>query len=94
MGQTAIIEPGLTRSCRSGVEATARAVTLCAIRILRWGLVALFGLWLAGCSSMKLAYGNAPTLTWWWLDRHADLDRKSTRLNSSHNPASRMPSSA
>jgi 16S rRNA (cytidine1402-2'-O)-methyltransferase len=24
----------------------------------------------------------------------SDLDRKSTRLNSSHNPASRMPSSA
>jgi hypothetical protein len=27
-------------------------------------------------------------------DSATDLDRKSTRLNSSHNPASRMPSSA
>jgi hypothetical protein len=27
-------------------------------------------------------------------DRVANADRKSTRLNSSHNPASRMPSSA
>jgi hypothetical protein len=29
-----------------------------------------------------------------YLDRKEKLDRKSTRLNSSHNPASRMPSSA
>jgi Ribonuclease G/E len=29
-----------------------------------------------------------------YLGRVARVDRKSTRLNSSHNPASRMPSSA
>jgi 3-oxoacyl-[acyl-carrier-protein] synthase-3 len=29
-----------------------------------------------------------------WNDRSNCIDRKSTRLNSSHNPASRMPSSA
>ena len=35
-------------------------------------------------------------LTLWWIDptRNAELDRKSTRLNSSHIPLSRMPSSA
>ena len=30
----------------------------------------------------------------YFLDRDIDRDRKSTRLNSSHNVASRMPSSA
>ena len=29
-----------------------------------------------------------------WLERHGALDRKSTRLNSSHSQQSRMPSSA
>jgi hypothetical protein len=29
------------------------------------GLLAL----LAGCSSLRLGYGNGPTLAWWWLDR-------------------------
>lgn len=73
MGQTAIIKPGLTRICRTGRTAVAAAVTLCAIRLLRWALASLLGLWLTGCSSVQLAYGNAQTLTWWWLDRHADF---------------------
>ena len=30
----------------------------------------------------------------WWCDHRANLDRKSTRLNSSHSGESRMPSSA
>jgi hypothetical protein len=30
------------------------------------GLLAL----LAGCSSLRLGYGNGPTLAWWWLDRY------------------------
>jgi hypothetical protein len=34
---------------------------------------ALLGL--AGCSSIRLAYSNAPTLSWWWLDGYADFDR-------------------
>lgn len=73
MGETAIIKPGLTRSCRPGISATAAAVTPCAIRLLRWAFASVLGLWLAGCSSAQLAYGNAQTLTWWWLDRHADF---------------------
>jgi 23S rRNA (cytosine1962-C5)-methyltransferase len=48
-------------------------------------------------NTYRLFHGSvegAPGLT---VDRYGDLllvDRKSTRLNSSHNPASRMPSSA
>jgi len=28
---------------------------------------------LAGCSSIRLAYGNAPQLLWWWLDGYVDF---------------------
>lgn len=30
---------------------------------------------LAGCSSVRLAYGNAPQLAWWWLDGYVDFSR-------------------
>jgi hypothetical protein len=29
---------------------------------------------LAGCSAVKIGYGNAPTLTYWWLDSYADFN--------------------
>lgn len=29
---------------------------------------------LAGCSALKLAYGQAPTLAHWWIDGYLDLD--------------------
>ena len=41
---------------------------------------------------MKDEYGNTHMVVDETLRRR--IDRKSTRLNSSHNPASRMPSSA
>ena len=31
---------------------------------------------LAGCSSVRLAYNNAPQLTWWWLDGYFDFSRE------------------
>jgi triphosphoribosyl-dephospho-CoA synthase len=37
---------------------------------------------------------GAVEATWAAVNQNTNLDRKSTRLNSSHNPASRMPSSA
>jgi polyferredoxin len=56
-------------------------------RMLPWGkylgLAAALYIWLA----MGQPRTNIPL-------RVGELDRKSTRLNSSHNPASRMPSSA
>ena len=29
---------------------------------------------LAGCSALRLGYGQAPTLAYWWLDRYVDFD--------------------
>ncbi|MDP4302428.1 DUF6279 family lipoprotein [Leptothrix discophora] len=28
----------------------------------------------SGCSALRLAYGQGPTLTYWWLDAHVDFD--------------------
>lgn len=30
---------------------------------------------LTGCSSLRVAYGNAQTLLWWWLDGYVNFDR-------------------
>ncbi len=73
MGKTAIIEPGLTRSCHRPSRSPAAGVTPFARVVLQAALIGLLCAWLAGCSSVQLAYGNAQTLTWWWLDRHADF---------------------
>ena len=35
---------------------------------------ALLVVWLAGCSAVKLGYGNAPALTYWWLDSYVDFN--------------------
>ncbi|WP_213953026.1 DUF6279 family lipoprotein [Variovorax sp. dw_954] len=38
-------------------------------------IVAVLGCALLGaCSSVRLAYNNLPTVTWWWLDGYVDLD--------------------
>ncbi|MEJ8846685.1 DUF6279 family lipoprotein [Variovorax rhizosphaerae] len=38
-------------------------------------IVAVLGVaLLCACSSVKLAYNNLPTVTWWWLDGYVDLD--------------------
>jgi hypothetical protein len=48
------------------------------------------------CGEPDIPFAEVGTPTWDGLplDRYLSVDRKSTRLNSSHNPASRMPSSA
>ncbi len=38
-------------------------------------LAALLSL-LGGCSTVRLAYGNAPTLSYWWLDGYLDFNDK------------------
>jgi hypothetical protein len=53
---------------------------------------------LQGCSAIKLAYNNAPELSYWWLDGYADLDdmqsvkvrEELTRLQQWHR-ANEMP---
>jgi len=34
----------------------------------------LAALLLTGCSNLRLAYGQGPTLAYWWLDRYADFN--------------------
>ena len=48
------------------------------------GLLALTtALVLSGCSAAKLAYNNAPDLSYWWLDSYLDLnDAQSSRLRT------------
>ena len=41
-----------------------------------WGLVLLAAALSSGCSSLRLAYNNAPQLAWWWLDGYADFNRE------------------
>ncbi len=46
-------------------------------------LVLLLACSLAACSSVRLAYNNAPQLAWWWIDGYADF-------SSEHAPAVRQ----
>lgn len=39
------------------------------------GLLLVF---LAGCSAVRLSYGNAPTLSYWWLDSFVDFNAAQT----------------
>lgn len=47
------------------------------VRLVRplQALLAIIGsaLVLAGCNTPRLAYNNAPQLTWWWIDSYFDL---------------------
>ncbi len=41
-------------------------------------LLALPVAWIAGCSSVPLAYNNGPQLAWWWVDGYFDFNRDQT----------------
>jgi hypothetical protein len=57
--------PGVvTRDSQPGI--IARGVALLLLGLLTITL-------LAACSAARLAYNQAPTLTYWWLDGHVDL---------------------
>lgn len=53
---------------------TSNKLTIIARRIF---LVAL-ALVLVGCSAIRLAYNQAPSLTYWWIDGYADLNEVQT----------------
>jgi hypothetical protein len=40
----------------------------------RWIIGVALALMVAGCSVLRLAYGQAPTLSYWWIDGYVDLD--------------------
>lgn len=40
----------------------------------------LASLALAGCSALRLGYGNGPQLGWWWLDGYFDFSRDQSPL--------------
>ena len=43
------------------------------VRGVRAGLLVL-ALWLlSGCSALRVAYDNGPTLAWWWIDGYGDF---------------------
>jgi 2-methylcitrate dehydratase len=76
---------GVAKALALDQEGTANAIAIAgtslnALRVTRTGALSHW----KGLAAPYAASGAA----------HAALDRKSTRLNSSHNPASRMPSSA
>jgi hypothetical protein len=54
-----------------------------AVRV-RWAIIGLaLGLLLAGlggCSALRLAYGQAPGLAYWWLDAYVDFDGAQTTV--------------
>lgn len=49
-------------SAPRSASSVLRALIICAAAAL-----------LAACSTLRVAYGTAPQLTWWWLDGYADF---------------------
>jgi hypothetical protein len=43
---------------------------------IKCAIIGLLVLLLAGCSSVRLGYNNAPLLVWWWLDGYVDFSRE------------------
>jgi hypothetical protein len=60
--------------------------TLSAMRMSRTektiigGLLALLLCAFGGCSSVRLAYNNAPQLAWWWIDGYIDFSSEQAPL--------------
>lgn len=51
------------------------------LKVLKtWVVVVCLGL-LSGCSTLRLAYDNGPTLAWWWIDGYGDFSsEQATRV--------------
>jgi hypothetical protein len=52
---------------------TALCGSLASRRLCRSAIVAVLVFLLAGCSAVRLGYGNGPQLVWWWLDGYLDF---------------------
>ncbi|QHE84250.1 DUF6279 family lipoprotein [Hydrogenophaga sp. BPS33] len=58
-----------------GVLAGHHQRRIIAARLLRLGAGVTLALGLlVACTATRFAYNQAPTLSYWWIDRHADLD--------------------
>ncbi len=61
-----------------GVLASAFQPGIMARRPLAYAAAALMVLGVAACSTARLAYSQAPNLTYWWLDDHIDFTSEQT----------------
>jgi Family of unknown function (DUF6279) len=48
------------------------------IQFRRWSLIMLLVALLPACSAIKIAYNQAPDLTYWWLDSYLDFNGQQT----------------
>jgi hypothetical protein len=64
--------------CLRGVLADDFVPRIMARRVLRLCAVLAMAATLAGCAATRLAYNQAPTLSYWWIDRHVDLNETQT----------------
>lgn len=40
---------------------------------MRWLIIGVLVVLLAGCSTLRLSYSQGPTLAYWWIDRYIDV---------------------
>ncbi len=64
-----VANPFIIRSCQN-FDLVRRRLTRLWVRLLAFGLA----LGLAGCSTVRLGYNNAPDLAYWWLDNYLDFN--------------------
>jgi hypothetical protein len=66
----------MNTSCRDGLHgvlAGHHQPGIIARRALRLGALVTLAILLVACTATRLAYNQAPTLSYWWIDRHVDL---------------------
>ncbi|MDP3805721.1 DUF6279 family lipoprotein [Hydrogenophaga sp.] len=60
--------------CLRGVLAGHHLRRIIARRWMRLGALLVLATTLAACTAARLAYNQAPSLSYWWLDSHVNLD--------------------
>lgn len=66
----------MNTSCKDGlggVLAGHDPPRIITARVLKFCALATLAASLAACTATRLAYNQAPTLSYWWIDRHVDL---------------------
>jgi hypothetical protein len=66
----------MNTSCRDGLHGVLAGLHppgIIARRVLRLGALVTLAATLAACTTTRFAYNQAPTLSYWWIDRHVDL---------------------